>query len=75
MSNRLLPKDDQKKTQPFKKKVREIKELFKQLKDEYLLINLSKIEAYIFLNYVYPFEDFTYRYLRNDKDYSKKMNL
>lgn len=34
MSNRLLPKDDQKKTQPFKKKVREIKELFKQLKNE-----------------------------------------
>ena len=34
MSNRLLPEDDQKKTQPFKNKVREIKELFKQLKDE-----------------------------------------
>ena len=34
MSNRLLPEDDKKKTQPFKNKVREIKELFKQLKDE-----------------------------------------
>lgn len=34
MSNRLLPEDEQKKTQPFKNKVKEIKELFKQLKDE-----------------------------------------
>ena len=34
MSNRLLLDDNQKKTQPFKNKVREIKELFKQLKDE-----------------------------------------